>query len=106
MADLKALQNKGALTLNDLADLEEKFNSRLDQLDTTRFTVLRFIMWLVIRREEPGVTEHAVGERFDLQSLQVEALSVLRRSGLLPEESEGGPTDPAEALAEGKALGE
>jgi hypothetical protein len=25
MADLKALQNKGALTLNDLADLEEKF---------------------------------------------------------------------------------
>jgi hypothetical protein len=63
-------------------------------------------MWLVIRREEPGVTEHAVGERFDLQSLQVEALSVLRRSGLLPEESEGGPADPAEALAEGKALGE
>jgi hypothetical protein len=40
------------------------------------------------------------------RSLQVEALSVLRRSGLLPEESEGGPADPAEALAEGKALGE
>jgi hypothetical protein len=106
MADLKALQNKGSLTLNDLADLEEKFNTRLDQLDTTRFTVLRYIMWLVIRREEPGVTEHAVGERFDLQSLQVEALSVLRRSGLLPEESEGGPSDPVEALSEGKALGE
>jgi hypothetical protein len=103
MAELSVVRNKGALTLNDLADLEEKFNSRLDQLDTTRFTVLRYIMWLVIRREEPGVTEHLVGERFDLQTLQVEALAVLRRSGLLPAEEEGGPADPVEALKEGKA---
>jgi len=106
MAELKSVRNKGALTLNDLADLEEKFDTRLDQLDTTRFTVLRYIMWLVIRREEPGATEHLVGERFNLQSLQVEALAVLRRSGLLPEVDEGGAAEPTEALKEGKALGE
>jgi hypothetical protein len=106
MADLSAVRNKGALTLNDLADLEEKFNTRLDSLDTTRFTVLRFIMWLVIRREEPGVTEHVVGERYNLETLQNDALAVLRRSGLLPQVEEGGPVEPAEALKEGKALGE
>lgn len=92
MGNLTELKAKGALNLNDLAELEENFGG-LDKIDLSRFTVVRKILWLVIRKAEPTVTELEVGERFNLQTMQEEVQKVLKASGLLG----------AEEAAEGKA---
>lgn len=92
MGNLTELKAKGALNLNDLAELEENFGG-LDKIDLSRFTVVRKILWLVIRKVEPTITELEVGERFNLQTMQEEVQKVLKASGLLG----------AEEAAEGKA---
>jgi hypothetical protein len=85
MGNLVELKGKNALNLNDLAELEEAFGS-LDSIDLSKFTVIRRILWLVIRKSEPGISEPAVGERFTLETMQDEVSKVLRASGLLPAE--------------------
>lgn len=92
MADLAEIKAKRALNLNDLAEIEDQFGS-LDKIDLGRFAVVRKILWLVIKKEEPAITELQVGERFNVQTMQQEVDKVLRASGLLG-------TDEA---AEGKA---
>jgi hypothetical protein len=92
MADLAELKAKRALNLNDLAEIEEQFGP-LDKIDLGRFGVVRKILWLVIRKEEPAITELQVGERFNVQTMQTEVDKVLRASGLLG----------TDEVAEGKA---
>jgi|APGre2960657373_1045057.scaffolds.fasta_scaffold15984_2 hypothetical protein len=90
MGTLAELKAKKALNLNDLAEIEEKFGP-LDQIDLARFSVVRKILWLVIRKDETEVTELEVGERFNIQTMQEEVQKVLKASGLLgsDEDSEG-----------------
>jgi hypothetical protein len=89
MGNLVELKGKKALNLNDLAELEEEFGP-LDKVDLSRFTIIRKILWMVIRKEEQ-VTLEQVGERFNIQTMQEEVNKVLRASGLLgsDEASEG-----------------
>jgi hypothetical protein len=82
MGTLTELKAKKALNLNDLAEIEDKFGP-LDKIDLARFAVVRKILWLVIRKDEPEVTETEVGERFNIQTMQEEVQKVLRASGLL-----------------------
>lgn len=82
MGNLVELKGKKALNLNDLAELEEEYGS-LDKIDLSRFAVIRKILWMVIRKEEPAVTLEAVGERFNIQTMQEEVNKVLKASGLL-----------------------
>jgi hypothetical protein len=91
---LSVARSKNALNLNDLADLQDRYGS-LDKIDLTNFSVVRFVLWLIIRKEEPEVTEREVGERFDMQTMQSEMTKVLARSGLISEDQ-----------AEGKAVAE
>ena len=90
MGTLTELKGKNALNLNDLAELEDHFGS-LDQIDLARFGVIRRILWLVVKKSEPGISEEQVGERFTMDTMQEEVTKVLRASGLLPaaETSEG-----------------
>lgn len=92
MGDLAELRAKKALNLNDLAELEEQFGP-LDQIDLGRFAVVRKILFLVIKKDEPAITEVQVGERFNIQTMQEEVQKVLKASGLLG----------ADEAAEGKA---
>jgi hypothetical protein len=85
MGNLTELKGKNALNLNDLAELEEAFGG-LDAIDLSRFSVIRRILWLVIRKSEPGISEEKIGERFTLETMQEEVTKVLRASGLLPAE--------------------
>lgn len=82
MGNLVELKGKKALNLNDLADLEEQFGS-LDKVDLSRFAVVRKILWLVIRKDEPEISLEQVGERFNIQTMQEEVNKVLKASGLL-----------------------
>lgn len=90
MSNLAELKGKQALNLNDLADLEEQFGP-LDVIDLARFVVIRKILWLVLRKDEPAITLEQVGERFTLATMQEEVNKVLKASGLLgsDEVSEG-----------------
>jgi len=81
MGNLVELKGGKALNLNDLADLEEEFGP-LDKVDLSRFTVIRKILWLVIKKGEP-VTIEQVGERFNIHTMQEEVNKVLKASGLL-----------------------
>ena len=81
MGNLTELKGGKALNLNDLAELEEEFGP-LDKVDLSRFTVIRKILWLVIRKGEQ-VTLEQVGERFNIQTMQEEVNKVLKASGLL-----------------------
>lgn len=78
---LSAAQGKSALTLNDLALLEDRYGS-LSDIDFTRFSILRTVLWLSIRKTEKDITEEQVGERFDLTNLLTEVQPVLKASGL------------------------
>jgi hypothetical protein len=89
MANLVEISPKKALSLNDLADLEEKYGA-IDKVDFNKFAVLRYVLWLAIKRNEPGVDEREVGDRFDIKSMQETVTKVLRDSGLLPDEPEEG----------------
>ena len=89
MANLSEISPKQALSINDLADLEERYGA-VDKIDFNKFTVLRYVLWLAIRKSEPEVDEREVGERFDIKSMQETVTKVLRDSGLLPEEAEAG----------------
>lgn len=89
--DLGAARSKSALNLNDLADIQEKYGS-LDKIDLTNFSVVRFVLWLIIRKEEKDITEREVGDRFDMQTMQSEMTNVLRRSGLIGEDDAGKAT--------------
>jgi hypothetical protein len=90
MGTLTELKGKNALNLNDLAELEDQFGP-LDQIDLARFVVIRRILWLVVKKTEPEITENQVGERFTMDTMQEEVTKVLRASGLLPaEEASGG----------------
>ena len=91
---LSVARSKNALNLNDLADLQDRYGS-LDKIDLTNFSVVRFVLWLIIRKDEPEVTEREVGGRFDMQTMQSEMTKVLARSGLISEDQ-----------AEGKAIAE
>jgi hypothetical protein len=82
MGNLVELKGGKALNLNDLAELEEEFGP-LDKVDLSRFTVIRKILWLVIRKSEDGVSIEQVGERFNIQTMQQEVEKVLKASGLL-----------------------
>lgn len=90
MGNLTELKGKKALNLNDLAELEDQFGP-LDVIDLARFVVIRKILWLVIRKDEPAITIEQVGERFTLETMQEEVQKVLKASGLLGagEASEG-----------------
>lgn len=90
MSNLAELKGKKALNLNDLAELESEFGP-LDVVDLSRFGVIRKILWLVIRKEEPAISLEQVGERFTIQTMQEEVNKVLKASGLLgsDEVSEG-----------------
>jgi hypothetical protein len=90
VGNLVELRGKKALNLNDLAELEEQFGS-LDKIDLGRFAVVRKILWLVIRKDEPEISLEQVGERFNIQTMQSEVNKVLKASGLLgtDEVSEG-----------------
>lgn len=98
MGTLTELKGKQALNLNDLAELEEAFGS-LDSIDLSRFSVIRRILWLVVRKSEVGISESEVGERFTLETMQEEVTKVLRASGLLP-------ADEANDKGKGEATGE
>ena len=89
MANLVEISPKKALSLNDLADLEERYGA-IDKIDFNKFSVLRYVLWLAIKKNEPEVDEREVGERFDIKSMQETVTKVLRDSGLLPEEPEAG----------------
>lgn len=78
---LESARNKGALTLNDLADLEERYGS-LGDMDFTRFAVLRTILWMSIRKSEPDVTEEQIGDRFTIANISKEVQPILVASGL------------------------
>lgn len=82
MGNLVELKGKKALNLNDLSELEEEYGS-LDKIDLSRFAVIRKILWLVIRKDEPQVSLEQVGERFNIQTMQEEVNKVLKASGLL-----------------------
>jgi hypothetical protein len=82
MSNLAELKGKKALNLNDLAELETEFGP-LDTVDLARFVVIRKILWLVLKKEEPGITLNDVGERFNLLTMQEETNKVLKASGLL-----------------------
>lgn len=94
MSTLAELKASKALNLNDLAELEEKYGP-LDQIDLARFGVVRRILWLVIRKGEPGVTEEAVGERFTMDTMQEEVTKVLKASGLLGSSDDSGKAEAA-----------
>ena len=98
MANLSQVRPTKVLTLNDLADIEEKYGS-LDQIDLTKFTVIRYILWLVLKKDEGQLTEREVGDRFSLDTMRDEIDKVMRASGLL-----GGEADaPAGKAEEAKA---
>ena len=97
MGNLVELKGKKALNLNDLAALEEDYGS-LDKIDLSRFTVIRKILWLVLRKEDSSLTLEDVGERFNIQTMQEEVNKVLKASGLLG--SDEVPAGKAEATGE------
>lgn len=70
-----------ALNLNDLADLEEKFGT-LDSINFSKVSTLRYVLWLVLKKEDASVTLEQVGERFDLSNLNKEIEPILEASGL------------------------
>jgi hypothetical protein len=89
MTKLTEISASNALSLNDLADLEEKFGS-IDKVNWNSFAVLRFVLWLADRKLNPGKTERELGEELNMTTLQDKATSLLRASGLLPEEDAEG----------------
>jgi hypothetical protein len=98
MANLAQVRPTKVLTLNDLADIEEKYGS-LDQIDLTKFTVIRYILWLVLKKDEP-ITEREVGDRFTLDTMREEIDKVMRASGLIgADEAAGAEGKEAEAKA-------
>jgi len=98
MANLAQVRPTKVLTLNDLADIEEKYGS-LDQIDLTKFTVIRYILWLVLKKDEP-ITEREVGDRFTLDTMREEIDKVMRASGLIgADEAVGAEGKEAEAKA-------
>jgi hypothetical protein len=95
MGNLTEIKAKKSLNLNDLAELEENFGG-LDKIDLSRFTVVRKILWLVIKKTEPAITELEVGDRFNLQTMQEEVQKVLKASGLLgTDEADEGKAEAA-----------
>jgi hypothetical protein len=96
MANLSQVRPTKVLTLNDLADIEEKYGS-LDQIDLTKFTVIRYILWLVLKKDEPQLTEREVGDRFSLDTMREEIDKVMRARGLLGGEAEGAAGKSEEA---------
>lgn len=89
MSKLAEISGSKALSLNDLADLEEKFGS-IDKINWNSFAVLRFVLWLADRKANPGKTERELGEELDMSTLQDKATTLLRSSGLLPDEDAEG----------------
>jgi hypothetical protein len=89
MTKLTDISASNALSLNDLADLEEKFGS-IDKINWNSFSVLRFVLWLADRKINPGKTERELGEELNMTTLQEKATTLLRASGLLPDEDEEG----------------
>lgn len=89
MSKLAEISGSRALSLNDLADLEEKFGS-IDKINWNSFAVLRFVLWLADRKTNPGKTERELGEELDMSTLQDKATTLLRSSGLLPDEDAEG----------------
>jgi hypothetical protein len=89
MTKLSEISTSNALSLNDLADLEEKFGS-IDQVNWNSFAVLRFVLWLADRKANPGKTERELGEELNMATLQDQATELLRASGLLPDEDAAG----------------
>lgn len=89
MSKLAEISRSRALSLNDLADLEEKFGP-IDKVNWNSFSVLRFVLWLADRKTNPGKTERELGEELDMSSLQEKATTLLRASGLLPDEDAEG----------------
>ena len=89
MTKLSDISASNALSLNDLADLEEKFGS-IDKINWNSFSVLRFVLWLADRKINPGKTERELGEELNMTTLQDKATTLLRASGLLPDEDAEG----------------
>jgi hypothetical protein len=89
MTKLTDISASNALSLNDLADLEEKFGS-IDKINWNSFSVLRFVLWLADRKINPGKTERELGEELNMTTLQEKATTLLRASGLLPDEDAEG----------------
>ena len=89
MTKLSEISASNALSLNDLADLEEKFGS-IDKINWNSFSVLRFVLWLADRKINPGKTERELGEELNMTTLQDKATTLLRASGLLPDEDAEG----------------
>jgi hypothetical protein len=96
MASLNEVRPTRVLTLNDLADIEDKFGG-LDKVDLTKFTVLRYILWLVLKKDDAKLDERTVGDQFSLDTMREEIDKVLRSSGLIGAADEEG--------AEGKVAG-
>ena len=89
MTKLSEISASNALSLNDLADLEEKFGS-IDKINWNSFSVLRFVLWLADRKVNPEKTERELGEELNMSTLQEKATTLLRASGLLPDEDAEG----------------
>ena len=89
MTKLTDISASNALSLKDLADLEEKFGS-IDKINWNSFSVLRFVLWLADRKINPGKTERELGEELNMTTLQEKATTPLRASGLLPDEDAEG----------------
>ena len=89
MTKLTDISASNALSLNDLADLEEKFGS-IDKINWNSFSVLRFVLWLADRKINPGKTERELGEELNMTTLQEKATTLMRASGLLPDEDAEG----------------
>jgi hypothetical protein len=86
-SSLNDARGAGGLTLNDLADLEGRYGT-LSAIDFSSFSVLRSILWLSLRKGEPGLTEEQVGDRFNLGNLATEVQPILVASGLAAAEDD------------------
>jgi hypothetical protein len=83
----------GVIDLNDLVEIEDRFGA-LDTVDWTQLRVLRTLLWLAHRHDDPTLTIEVVGARYDYDSLQSAAKQVVTSAGLAAEPGEA-PAAPA-----------
>lgn len=82
------------LNFNNLVAIEEKFGD-LDNMDLSKVSTQRFVLWLILSQSDPELTEHQVGSLLTLQHLKDAnglILTVFRASGL----AEDGTVEEAE----------
>lgn len=96
LADIRPAEfDAEVLDLNDLTELETAYGD-LDTIDWSRLAVVRHVLWLVARHEDPAVTIEDVGRRFTVRNLVAASQRVLTKSGVI-DASEDDPGNPVPA---------